>query len=212
MCWSAIFAGTIAAAALSLILFMLGTALGLSSLSPWAFNGVSATKFGVSAIVWISVTQVLASGMGGYLTGRLRTRWTAVHNDQVYFRDTAHGFLAWAVATLVTAAMLASAMGAIVSDGVQAGAVVSSAAVSGVASNATLASEKSCQPSHAGDYSMDALFRKDMASPAAVTQTAVTGVETSMSTPLPEVTRIFMNGLRIGTLPLPIIILIAIFT
>ena len=191
---------------------MLDTALGLSSLSPWASNDVSATKFGVSAIVWISVTQVLASGMGGYLTGRLRTRWTAVHNDQVYFRDTAHGFLSWAVATLVTAALLASAMDAIVSSGRQAGAVVSSAAVSGVASNATPAPEKSCQPSHSRNYSMDALFRKDMASPAAVTQSAVTGVETSMSTPLPEMTRNFMNGLRIGTLPLPIIILIAIFT
>lgn len=47
--------------------------------------------------------------MGGYLAGRLRTKWTGVHNDEVYFRDTAHGFLSWSVALVVTAAFLASA-------------------------------------------------------------------------------------------------------
>lgn len=82
------------------------------------------------------------------------------------------------MATLLIAAMLASAMGAIVSSGVQVGAVVSRVAVSGVASNATPAPEKSGQSSDAGNYIMDELFRKDMASAAAVTQSAVTGLET----------------------------------
>src|SRR4029434_3405378 len=54
--------------------------------------------------------QMAASGLGGYLAGRLRTKWASIHTDEVYFRDTAHGFLAWATATLVTAAFLGSAI------------------------------------------------------------------------------------------------------
>jgi hypothetical protein len=112
--WGAIGAGATATAALALILLMLGTGLGLSSVSPWAYNGVSATTFGVSTILWLTFTQLVASGMGGYLAGRLRTKWVAVHTDEVYFRDTAHGFLAWAVASLMTAALLTSVIGSIV--------------------------------------------------------------------------------------------------
>ena len=111
------------AAALALILLMLGTGLGLSSVSPWAYSGVSATTFGVSTILWLTFTQLVASGMGGYLAGRLRTKWVAVHTDEVYFRDTAHGFLAWAVAALATAALLTSVIGSIVSGGIQAGSL-----------------------------------------------------------------------------------------
>ena len=122
--WGAIFAGAAAAAALSLILLMLGIGLGLSSVSPWRQDGLSAAAFGVSTIAWITLTQLVASGMGGYLAGRLRTKWAAIHTDEVYFRDTAHGFLAWAIASLATAALLTSVIGSIVSGGVQAGASV----------------------------------------------------------------------------------------
>ena len=118
--WGAIFAGAAAAAALSLILLILGTGLGLSSISPWAHDGVSATTFGVTTIIWITLTQLLAAGMGGYLAGRLRTKWIELHTDEVFFRDTAHGFLAWAIASLATATLLTSVIGAIVSGGVQA--------------------------------------------------------------------------------------------
>jgi hypothetical protein len=40
--------------------------------------------------------QWLSSGLGGYLTGRLRTKWVGIHTDETFFRDTAHGFMAWA--------------------------------------------------------------------------------------------------------------------
>ena len=108
--WSAVFAGAAATAALSLILLILGVGLGLSAVSPWAQTGVGAVTFGISTIVWLTVTQIIASGMGGYLAGRLRTRWSGVHTDEVYFRDTAHGFLSWGVATLVTAMLLTPAI------------------------------------------------------------------------------------------------------
>lgn len=133
--WAAIIAGAAGAAALSLILLILGVGLGLSSVSPFANSGASATTFGVTTIVWITFTQLAAAGIGGYLAGRLRTRWAATHVDEVYFRDTAHGFLAWSVATLATAAMLTSAVGSIVGTGASAaGSVVGGAAPAAAAS------------------------------------------------------------------------------
>lgn len=111
--WAAIFAGATGAAALSLLLLILGTGLGFSTVSPWAMDSTSTTRIGFTAILWLSFTQLAASGMGGYLAGRLRTRWAAVHTDEVYFRDTAHGFLTWAVASLLTVMVLTSVLGSI---------------------------------------------------------------------------------------------------
>jgi MFS family permease len=109
--WGAVIAGAVGAAALSLVLFLLGTGLGLAAVSPWSREGISGTTAGVSTIIWITVVQLLASALGGYLAGRLRTRWVTVHTNEVFFRDTAHGFLAWAVATLLMATLLSSAIG-----------------------------------------------------------------------------------------------------
>src|SRR5271169_4162009 len=106
--WPAIIAGAVAIAAVALILLALGSGLGLSSVSPWPNSGPSATTFGVYAAVWLIIVQWVSAGFGGYLTGRLRTKWVGVHTDEVYFRDTAHGFLAWAIASVLGAILLAS--------------------------------------------------------------------------------------------------------
>jgi hypothetical protein len=194
--WGAIVAGGVATAALSLILLMLGTGLGLSSVSPWAHNGVSAATFGVSTILWVTLTQLVASAMGGYLAGRLRTKWVAVHTDEVYFRDTAHGFLAWAVASLATAALLTSVIGAIVSGGIQAGASVAGPGMA-----------KSDSNSGPMGYFIDSLFRKDMnaavAAPAATANGALPGAaaEQALAASRSEVTRIFMNTVGTDALP-----------
>lgn len=164
--WPAIVAGATGAAALSLILLILGTGLGLSSVSPWAGRGASADAMGISTILWVSFTQLAAAGMGGYLAGRLRTRWAGTPIDEVYFRDTAHGFLAWALATLVTAALLTSAIGAIVSGGVQAGAAVASGAA-GTAATAAAGAAKQEVPAQGQGYFIDSLFRKDLGGSAA---------------------------------------------
>jgi len=118
--WGAVIAGAVGAAALSLVLILLGTGLGLAVVSPWASEGISGTTAGVSTVVWVTLVQLMASVLGGYLAGRLRTRWVTVHTDEVYFRDTAHGFLAWAVATLLMATLLSSAIATAVSTGVKA--------------------------------------------------------------------------------------------
>jgi hypothetical protein len=111
--WPAIFAGATAAAALSLILLVLGMGLGFASLSPWASAGTTAERLTWATIGWMVFTALVASGFGGYMAGRLRDRWADVQLDEVYFRDTAHGFLAWAVATLLTAAVFTSVIGSI---------------------------------------------------------------------------------------------------
>lgn len=107
--WAAVIAGAFVAAALSLILLALGTGIGFSAVSPWANSGVSAPAFSAGAIIWLVIMQIIASSVGGYLAGRLRTKWVNVHTHEVYFRDTAHGFLVWAVGVVTTAAFLASA-------------------------------------------------------------------------------------------------------
>lgn len=123
--WGAILAGAAAAAALSFILLILGVGLGLSSISPYQYND---KPLGTASFVWIAFTQLAAAGIGGYMAGRLRVKWARIHTDEVYFRDTAHGLLAWAVATLVTVAVLAGGARAALSGAIDTGAAVASAA------------------------------------------------------------------------------------
>ena len=202
--WAAVFAGAAAAAALSLILLILGTGLGLSSVSPWTQSGVSAATFGVTAIAWVTFTQIIASGMGGYLAGRLRTRWLSVHTDEVYFRDTAHGFLSWAIASLATAALLVSVIGSIVSGGAQAGAVVAGGVVSAAASTAPMgASELSKGANDTGPlgYFVDSLFRKDVAAGSALSSPTVDAINPAMNaSSASEVVRIFLTAVRAGSI------------
>ncbi len=107
--WAAIVGGAFVAAALALILVALGTGFGFSMVSPWANSGASAGTVSGLAIFWLIVTQILASAFGGYLAGRLRTKWVQLHTDEVYFRDTAHGLLVWAVGMVITASILGTA-------------------------------------------------------------------------------------------------------
>lgn len=205
--WGAIAAGAAAAASLSLILLILGVGLGMSSVSPWARDGVSAATFGVSTILWLTLTQLLASAMGGYLAGRLRTKWTELHSDEVYFRDTAHGFLAWAVASLATAALLTSVIGSILGGGVQAGASM----VGGVAGTASsvvgsaAASSRMTPASEGGPmgYFIDSLFRRDAAAATAgaATSAGADANDRASARDTAEVGRIFMNVSRTEPLP-----------
>jgi hypothetical protein len=117
--WGAVAAGALAAAALSFILLILGVGLGLSAVSPWSYNDAPVGK---STIIWAAFMQLASAGVGGYLAGRLRVKWANVHGDEVYFRDTAHGLLAWALATMLTAALMAGAVRAALSGAIDAGA------------------------------------------------------------------------------------------
>ena len=177
--WAAVMGGAFVAAALSLILLALGAGLGLSSVSPWSNVGASASTIGTAAIVWLILMQVISSSMGGYLAGRLRTKWANIHTDEVYFRDTAHGFLAWAVALVVTAAFLTSAAAYMV------GGTASSAA-GGIAMGARADGREL----DSNEYFVDTLFRPDSVKP-----------DSNGASVLGEVGRVFAKSLRQGDLP-----------
>ncbi len=148
--WAAIFGGAAAAAAISLILIPLGSALGFSSFSVFTATDTSALVFTAGWAIWLVVMQWVSSGIGGYLAGRLRVKWADLHSDEVFFRDTAHGLLAWAVATLFTVGLIASLTMSTVSAGTQAASTVAA----GAAGNSRMA------------YYADSLYR-GAAAPAA---------------------------------------------
>ena len=114
--WAAVLAGAVASCALTLVLLSLGAGLGFSVVSPWANSGVSATTFEIGTGLYFIVMAMISSAVGGYLAGRLRNRWLGVESHEVLFRDTAHGFLAWAVASVVGAILLATPVTSLLSS------------------------------------------------------------------------------------------------
>lgn len=175
--WGAILGGAFVIAAIGLLLLAIGAGFSLSTISPWPYSGASATTFTVVAAIWLLVVQWLSSGVGGYIAGRLRTPM-GIHSDEVYFRDTAHGVLAWAVAAVISATVLAGVAGSVLGGAVSGAATVSSGASQEVAQN------PAATPSA---YLVDTLFRTDRTDAA------------STQDPRPEATRILARGLRSGS-------------
>jgi hypothetical protein len=134
--WGAVFAGAVAAAALSFILLLLGAGLGLSAVSPYSYNTTPLTG---ATIAWVAFMQLAASAVGGYMAGRLRLKWLRVHGDEVYFRDTAHGLLAWAVATLIAVALLSSGIKAALGGAIEAGTAAATVAAPAIAAESNTA-------------------------------------------------------------------------
>jgi hypothetical protein len=169
--WGAIAAAGIASAAFSLFLANLLAGLGLAVVSPWTSSGPSTTTFQVGGGIALVLMAVMASALGGYLAGRLRTKWVGLRSDEVFFRDTAHGLLAWAFGTLITASVLAEAAGALVTSFGQ-----------GAAANPALVPDRN-------SYYVDMLFRSNR--PTSV------GAETEASSA--EAGRILGRGLAVGS-------------
>jgi hypothetical protein len=122
--WPAIIAGAFVAISASLILLLLGSGLGFASISPWPDRGVSATTFAVTTAIWLIVTQWISAGLGGYIAGRLRTRWHGTHTHEIFFRDTAHGLVTWAVATVVVAALMGGSVRSMMAGGAHSASAV----------------------------------------------------------------------------------------
>ena len=173
--WSAIAGGAVVSAAFSLFLLYLVAGLGLVSVSPWGNSGASGTTMHVAGGITLILMATMASALGGYLAARLRTKWVGMHTDEVYFRDSAHGVLTWAFATLITATVLASVAGTIASS--------VAGVAQGAAANPNMASDRN-------GYMVDTLFRSDRPitaedQPAAQAASA-------------EASRIFARGLASG--------------
>jgi hypothetical protein len=198
--WQAIFAGAFVAASASLILAGLGSGFGLASVSPWANSGVSATTFTWMTAVWLVIVQWFASGLGGYLAGRMRTKWTGLHTHEVFFRDTAHGFITWSVATIIVAAFLVSAASSIIGGGAHAAATVASGASQGAAVAATQNTAGSDMSASAlAPYAMDTLFRPDH--PVASGDTSGNASAADARDARAETARILANGVATGDVP-----------
>jgi hypothetical protein len=177
--WPAIIAGAVVATSASVLLLALGSGLGLISTSPWPGSGASAGSVTALAAIWFIAVQWIASGLGGYLTGRLRTKWVGTHDHEVFFRDTAHGFVTWALATVLLAVTIASAASSIIGTGVRAGATLGSGAAQGAVNAAPHAA--------VNGYDVDVLFRSTQPDSSA----SATDVRA-------ETTRILAKGLTTG--------------
>jgi len=169
--WRAILGGAVAAVTISIVLALLGLGLGFAAISPWPNAGASAATFSIVGGIWLIVVQWLSSGIGGFVTGRLRTKWVNVHTHEVFFRDTAHGFLTWAVAALFGMLVVASAASSAVGTATKAAGT----AVAGSAQAAARA------------YDVDMLYRGEKPELAASDQQTQT-----------ETTRILARGIEAG--------------
>jgi hypothetical protein len=154
-----------------LILLALGAGFGLSAVSPWSRTS---SKVDDGALVWLVGTQIITAGLGGYLAGRLRTKWTRIHSDEVYFRDTVHGFLAWAVALTFTAVFLASAVAIMAGE-----------------NGSPSVSESQLAQTGPTAYFIDQLFRSEN----------VNSEQADRASMRSEAAGIFENALRMGHIP-----------
>lgn len=176
--WAAVVAGAVTSCALTLVMLSLGLGLGLSVVSPWRGAGVSATSFQIGTGLYFVVMAMISSALGGYMAGRLRNRWTAVHTTEVRFRDTAHGFLAWALASVLGAILLASPASSLL----------------GGASSGAIQAASSSQTASPMDGYVDMLLRRD--NPGA--DTTATGNNDALR---PEMVRLFTADFRDGGEP-----------
>jgi hypothetical protein len=126
----------------------------------------------------LKVVAMLSSSIGGYIAGRLRSRWIGVQGDEVYFRDTAHGFVAWALATVLGAVLLASP---------------ASTLLGGAATGATQGAVSSASRAGPMDGYVDTLLRSD---PAAAQNSGQNSGNLSESRG--EITRLLTASLRSG--------------
>jgi hypothetical protein len=168
--WGAIIAGALSAAALSFVLLAIGAAFGLSVTSPWDFTarnaGEAAAAIGIGTAIFLIVVHALASGVGGYLAGRLRSKLIGLRGDETYFRDTAHGLVVWAVSALTTILMIAFLASAAARGTVAVGAAALNAAgqAAGAAAPALMDEAGGGEDSIA--YFIDTLFRPAAGAPA----------------------------------------------
>lgn len=166
--WPAILAGAFVAIAASAILLAFGSGLGFALVSPWPGRGASATGFTVNAAIWLIVSQWLSAALGGYIAGRLRTKWVGTHTHEVFFRDTAHGLVTWSVATVAVAALLAGSVTSGVGGALHALGGAASAGLQGAAGGVAggppgpagvVLGMPGGGPSAAMTYDIDKLFR-----------------------------------------------------
>ena len=183
--WGGVVGGAFVAAALGLILLILGTGLGLSAVSPWSYEGTAVKTVAIAGIVWMFFAHLCSSAAAGYVAGRLRTQWLDVQPDEIIFRDTANGLIAWAVGLIVTGVLISSVVSSIAGGAAKAGAAAVGTAATAGAAGAGAAAKGGGDSER---YFVDSLFRSDR--PREEDDSAVRQ----------EAGRIFATGIHQGTL------------
>ncbi len=144
--WAAVTGGALVATAVTVMLLALGSGLGLGSVSPTQGGNPSPATFTALAAIWLIVVQWVSSFFGGYLAGRLRPSMAAgIRGDETLFRDTALGFITWALSALIIVAMVSGGASALLGAVGKTAASAIPGAVSGSGSP--------------GGYLVDTLFR-----------------------------------------------------
>ncbi|GAB3253287.1 hypothetical protein [Chitinimonas naiadis] len=194
--WAAIIAGAVVAAALSLMLLLLGMGLDLSTMSPWVRSSIGTRTIAWSTILWLMTSHMFAAACGGYITARLCCRWRGEDDDEIYFRDSAHGLLAWSLAALITAVLLTPSIESLLTPAGRAGSPAAVQAKPDIPADAL--------PDTGRDmaYEVDLLFRRN----TTVTRAYPQGpLKYPAEVPSPhlsaEVTRILLNALDSHGLP-----------
>ena len=204
--WGPVIAGAIGAAAISLVLFTFGSAIGLSVVSPWPEHGMSATAFMVIAALFAAIVQVGSFAAGGYLAGRMRSPWLSGVESERHFRDGSYGFAVWALGLLIGASIAVSGATGALKTVVQSTAVAAGATAAGAASAAPgVMNRVATDPS---DYAIDLLMRP---APTAAAATAAAPADAATRPDMagrmdPErdlrapLTRILVSSLQNGSL------------
>jgi hypothetical protein len=185
--WPAILAGAFVAIAASIVLLAFGSGLGFAMVSPWPGHGASATGFTINAAIWLIVSQWLSAALGGYIAGRLRTKWVGTHTHEVFFRDTAHGLVTWSVATVTVAALLAGSVTSGIGGALHAFGGAASAGLQGATAGAAAGPPgmPGGGPSAAMTYDIDKLFRPSSGGAAAAPAAGVGSASNSAGSPAP---------------------------
>ncbi|WP_417408194.1 hypothetical protein [Hoeflea sp.] len=104
--WGAVWGGSVIAIATSTVLGQFGGSAGLALGEPVLANGEPSWQV-IVASLWLFLTALASSAGGGYIAGRMRSRWGDVAKSEVEFRDGVHGLSVWAVSTVAVAAVAA---------------------------------------------------------------------------------------------------------
>jgi hypothetical protein len=179
--WGAVFAGALAAAAISFVLYSFGSTIGLSLVSPWPNSGLPTRLVAALAVFWVVASQIGSFLIGGYIAGRLRSQWSDIPSHEVNFRDGVHGLLVWALGVVVGAALLMATAALLVRGAAELGGRATSAAASAVSADPVR-------------YYADVLLRQRPASPGAAPPPAPTTVADSRE----EVVRVLQRSLVSG--------------
>jgi hypothetical protein len=167
--WGPVLGGAVVATAVTVLLIVLGSGFGFAAVSPVSDSNPSAATFTVYAAIWLLLVQWISSFFGGYLAGRLRPASGGIPGDEIMFRDTACGFVTWAVASLFIVTMIGSGASSLIGGAGRAATAIVSSTAGGAAQSAG---------SSAGDpsgYLLDMLFRPT--SPATAENAADTKAE-----------------------------------